>query len=94
LGRNQAHHQDHPADQRLLCLAVDYGTTNPLLAVQWRWDSRAQGRQLTDIEYSRRLRDWLNTVKLPASELRGPKPRYAVIDPSAASFKVQMYQDG
>jgi PBSX family phage terminase large subunit len=91
-----------------LCLAVDYGTTNPLHALliglgvndtlyvvaEWRYDSRAEGRQLTDVEYSRRLRDWLYTVKLPASELRGPKPRFAVIDPSAASFKVQMYQDG
>jgi PBSX family phage terminase large subunit len=91
-----------------LCLAVDYGTTNPLHALliglgvndtlyvvaEWRYDSREQGRQLTDVEYSRRLRDWLYTVRLPASELRGPKPRFAVIDPSAASFKVQMYQDG
>lgn len=91
-----------------LCLAVDYGTTNPLHAVliglgvndtlyavaEWRYDSRTEGRQLTDVEYSRRLRDWLYTVKLPASELRGPKPRFAVIDPSAASFKVQMYEDG
>lgn len=90
-----------------LCLAVDYGTTNPLHALliglgvndtlyvvaEWRYDSRAEGRQLTDVEYSRRLRDWLYTVKLQASELRGPKPRFAVIDPSAASFKVQMYQD-
>jgi PBSX family phage terminase large subunit len=91
-----------------LCLAIDYGTTNPLHAIllglgvndtlyvvaEWRYDSRAAGKQLTDPEYSRRLRQWLNTVKLPASELRGPKPRYVVIDPSAASFKVQMFTDG
>jgi hypothetical protein len=33
-------------------------------------------------------------VQLPASQLRGPQSRFAVIDPSAASFKVQMYQGG
>ena len=67
-----------------LCVAVDYGTTNPLHALllglgmdgtlyvvaEWRWDSRLQGRQMTDVEYSRALRDWLNTVKLPAPDLR------------------------
>ncbi len=49
---------------------------------------------MTDVEYSRALRDWLNTVRLPASNLLGPKPRFMVIDPSATSFKVQLYQDG
>ena len=91
-----------------LCVAVDYGATNPLHALllglgmdgslyvvaEWRWDSRQQGRQMTDVEYSRALRDWLNTVKLPASDLLGPKPRFMVVDPSATSFKVQLYQDG
>ena len=61
---------------------------------EWRWDSRLQGRQLTDAEYSRQLRDWLRTVKLPASTLTGPEPRFLVVDPSATSFKVQAYQDG
>jgi hypothetical protein len=64
-----------------LCVSADYGTTNPLhaqllglgvdgtlyLVAEWRWDSRQQGRQMTDVEYSRQLRDWLNTVRLPAS---------------------------
>jgi len=91
-----------------LCVAIDYGTTNPLHAVllglgvndtlyvvaEWRYDSRAEGRQLTDVEYSRRLREWIKTVPLPASQLRGPKPRFWITDPSAASFKVQLYTDG
>ena len=91
-----------------LCVSVDYGTTNPLHALllglgmdgtlyvvaEWRWDSRLQGRQMTDVEYSRALRDWLNTVKLPSTELLGPRPRFMVVDPSATSFKVQLYQDG
>jgi hypothetical protein len=91
-----------------LCVSIDYGTTNPLHALllglgmdgilyvvtEWRRDSRQQGRQMTDVEYSRALRDWLNTVKLPATELLGPRPRFMVVDPSATSFKVQLYQDG
>ena len=97
-----------PSMSDWLCVSVDYGTTNPLDALliglgvdgtlyvvaEWRWDSRQQGRQMTDVEYSRALRDWLNTVRLPASNLLGPKPRFMVIDPSATSFKVQLYQDG
>jgi hypothetical protein len=91
-----------------LCVGIVYGTTAPLAAVllglgvdgtlyvvsEWRWDSRQRGRQLTDVEYSRALRDWLQSVKLPASNLTGPQPRFMVIYPSAMSFKVQMYQDG
>lgn len=91
-----------------LCVAVDYGTTNPLAALllglgvdgtlyivsEWRWDSRTEGRQMTDVEYSRALRTWLNGVQLPASSLRGPRPRYMVVDPSAASFKAQLWRDG
>jgi hypothetical protein len=49
---------------------------------------------MTDVEYSQALRDWLNTLRLPASNLLGPKPRFMVIDPSATSFKVQLHQDG
>src|SRR5260370_24877406 len=49
---------------------------------------------MTDVEYSRELRKGLTCVRLPASNLLGPQPRFMVIDPSATSFKVQMYQDG
>jgi hypothetical protein len=45
-------------------------------------------------QYSKLLQDWLRTVPLPRSNLRGPQSRFLVIDPSAASFKVQAYQDG
>jgi hypothetical protein len=48
---------------------------------------------MTDVEYSLRLREWLNSVRLPASNLTGPKPRFMVVDPSATSFKVQLYQE-
>lgn len=61
---------------------------------EWRWDSRQKHRQLTDLEYSQHLRGWLDEVRFPGSHLRGPTPQYLVIDPSAASFKVQAFQGG
>jgi len=61
---------------------------------EWRWDSRQQHRQLTDVEYSARLREWLTTVRFPGTRLHGPVPEFLVVDPSAASFKVQATQDG
>lgn len=74
-----------PAGGRRECL---YGVA------EWRWDSRQRHRQLTDVEYSRELRQWLTTVRFPGTRLHGPAPEYLVIDPSAASFKVQAHQDG
>jgi PBSX family phage terminase large subunit len=61
---------------------------------EWRWDSKLQRRQLTDHEYSQRLRGWLAQVPIPHTELRGVHPEWTVVDPSAASFRTQLYQDG
>lgn len=61
---------------------------------EFRWDSRQRHRQLTDVELSGKLRDWLTTVRFPGTHLRGPTPQYLFIDPSAASLKVQCHQDG
>lgn len=80
--------------------AADYGTTNPFhagrlglgadqrlyLTHEWRYDSKREFRQLTDVEYSMRFRDFLDRT--------GGRPSYTVIDPSAASFRVQLHQDG
>jgi hypothetical protein len=33
-------------------------------------------------------------VRIPGTRLHGVKPTYVVIDPSAASFRVQAFQDG
>lgn len=89
-------------------LGVDYGTVNPFAALllalgedgrlyltnEWRYDSRAAHRQLTDVEYSKRLRAWLDAVKWPRSPLVGVRPDWTVVDPSAASFVTQLYHDG
>lgn len=89
-----------PAITRWLALAIDYGTTNPFHALliglgadgrlyvahEWRWDSKRRRGSLTDAEYSQQLRAWLDGL--------GVRPEYTVIDPSAASFRVQLYRDG
>lgn len=82
-------------------VCIDYGTTNPtvflLLGVgrddrlhvvsEWRYASKNHsGRQMTDAQYSRALRDWLNRL--------GIAPARIVYDPSAASFAAQMHADG
>lgn len=91
-----------------LACGVDYGTTNPFHAVmlgigvdhrlyvtrEYRYDSRAERRQLTDVDYSRRLRQWMQRVPIPGTAIRGVSPQYLVVDPSATSFRVQLSQDG
>ncbi len=89
-------------------LCADYGTTNPtvylLLSLgtdgrlyvhhEWRHDSTRTGRTMTDSEYSAALKQHLADV---GRELNGGQPlevRRLYIDPSAASFSVQLYRDG
>jgi PBSX family phage terminase large subunit len=83
-------------------LGCDYGTgnatvfllfgVNPLthprvwLEREYVWDSRARGRQKTDGEYSTDLRQFLADA--------GVVPRVVVVDPSAASFILQLRRDG
>ncbi len=81
-------------------LAVDYGTTNPFAAVllglgdddrlyacaEWRYDSRTRRRQMTDAQYSAALRGWLDALDV--------EPEWTFVDPSAASFLAQLWEDG
>lgn len=85
---------------RWVSLGVDYGDVNPfaglLLGVgadrllylvrEWRWDSKKQMRQLTQAEYSARLRSWLDDLKV--------QPEWVCVDPSAAGFRNQLFRDG
>ncbi|MEU6057992.1 PBSX family phage terminase large subunit [Streptomyces sp. NPDC047097] len=92
-----------PEIARWLSVGVDYGQTNPFHATllglgrdrrlyvgsEWRYDGRHQRRQLTDIEYSERMRAWLGDV--PGV---GPvRPQFVTVDPSAASFSAQLRRD-
>lgn len=96
---------DLPRDRihRWISLGVDYGTKNPFHAIllglgtdrklyaaaEWRYDSRQNRKQLTDSEYSQRLRNWLADV--PGY---GPiRPQFVTVDPSAASFVAQLKRD-
>lgn len=93
---------------RNLRLAIDVGTANPFVALlmgvsaeprlyvarEWRWDSKAKRRQLTDAEYVEHLKDWISGgcdgFKLDPQTRKGmPVPIEDVIcDPSALSFRV------
>jgi len=78
--------------------SIDYGTNNPCVYLligegtddrlyvcsEWRWDSEAKGRRLTDAQLSAEYRRWI----------AGTVPIHVFIDPSAASFIQQMYHDG
>ncbi|MFE1773749.1 PBSX family phage terminase large subunit [Streptomyces sp. NPDC059008] len=96
----QQHVVDTLPPMRRHWLGIDYGTTNATSAVllglgtddrlyacaEWRWDSRTAHRQLTDAQYSARIRAWLDEQDVV--------PEWTFIDPSAASFTVQMWNDG
>ncbi|WP_432077821.1 PBSX family phage terminase large subunit [Streptomyces sp. YPW6] len=88
---------------RWISLGVDYGTSNPFHAVllglgrdrrlyaaaEWRYEARQTKKQLTDAEYSQRMRAWLTDV--PGI---GPvRPQFVTVDPSAASFSAQLRRD-
>lgn len=98
-----------PELQDLIAVGVDYGTTNATSALllgltgeadprlvlvdEWRHDAStsAQGR-LTDAQLSARLTEWMKAGHTPyPTPLR---PRWVIVDPSAASFKVQLNDDG
>lgn len=80
-----------PAMSRILGLGVDYGTTNPTagillglgedrrLYVVGEWAPR---RGSTDSELADQLRGWLDV---------NPSPEYVFLDPSAASFRAELY---
>lgn len=98
--------QELPLMRSILGVGVDYGTTNPsagimlglgtdgrLYAVDEWTDTTTEGQpRATDAEQSATFRTWLQEPHVPQrTELR---PRYIVLDPSAASFTTQLVRDG
>lgn len=63
---------------------------------EWRWDSKTKRKQLTNPEYSRLLTDWLRNYRRPGEpdNAIGVVPEWVCVDPSAADFKLQMFNDG
>lgn len=66
------------------------------LVDEWRYDSRAHGGMTkTDVELSHLYRTWLETPHLPEGNPGNAyRPRFHVVDPSAASFSAQLRKDG
>jgi PBSX family phage terminase large subunit len=95
-----------PPMTRLLAVGVDYGTTNPTAALmlglsvdgrlffvdEWRHDPGLSQVRLTDAQLSSSLREWLTQPHLPNQD--GLTPEWIAVDPSAASFRVQLFNDG
>jgi PBSX family phage terminase large subunit len=85
-----------PPMEHLFC-GVDYGTRNPFVALlvgvaqgklwvvdQWRYDSTKGMGQMTSVQYSAALGTWLGDRR----------PEYIYVDPSAADFRQQLFNDG
>jgi phage terminase large subunit len=53
---------------------------------EWRHEARITRRQMTDAEYSREVRAWLDGLHV--------RPEWTVVDPSAASMIEQLHRDG
>lgn len=95
---------EHVVDElpamRRYWVGIDYGTVNAFSAIllglgedgrlyvcaEWRHDSRTAQRQMTDAQYSAAVRQWLTDLDV--------RPEWTFIDPSAASFITQLWQDG
>lgn len=99
--------QELPPMRRVLALGIDHGTANPTAALllgigtdgrlylvdEYRHDPRRAERRLTDGQLSERLRSWLADVRhLP--DRAEAHPEWTVIDPAAASFRLQLHRDG
>ncbi|MFK0217934.1 PBSX family phage terminase large subunit [Streptomyces vinaceus] len=96
----QQHVVDELPPMRRYWVGIDYGTANPFASLllglgdddrlyvvsEWRHDSRAAHRQMTDAQYSRAVRDWLAELDV--------QPEWTFIDPSAASYSNQLWADG
>jgi PBSX family phage terminase large subunit len=88
---------------------IDYGTTNATSVIllglgvddrlyvcgEWRHDSRATNRQMTDAQYSEAIRKWFREWSPPGhTGPPGVTPEWVFVDPSAASFSTQVWHDG
>ena len=83
-------------------IGVDYGTTNPCVFLEaiddgdvtwfdreYYWDSRKEMRQKTDSQYADDLEEFIK-----GSRIKHHLNPCIVVDPSAASFKVELIQRG
>jgi PBSX family phage terminase large subunit len=92
-----------PPMARHLGVGVDYGTTNATAGIllglsaepqprlylldEWRYDPATARLRLTDGQLSAGLREWMGGHQDPRIE-------WVLVDPAAASLKVQLHADG
>jgi PBSX family phage terminase large subunit len=96
-----------PDMHRWISLGIDYGTRNAtaalmlgvsedgelILSHEWRHDPAVARHQLTDLKLSARLRKWM--AGLDAGHgMVGIQPEWLCVDPSAASLRLQLHEDG
>jgi PBSX family phage terminase large subunit len=69
-----------------------YGRPAPRLFFvdEFRHDSKVAHEKLTDADLARRLMAWVNETHLPPSTSITMLPRFTIVDPSAASLKVEL----
>ncbi|WP_232481325.1 PBSX family phage terminase large subunit [Arthrobacter sp. YN] len=97
---------DLPEMRQLLGVGIDYGTTNATTALmlglgednrlymvdEWRYDAGQQQMRFTDAQLSDGIRTWMGGQHLPY--VNSLRPEWTIVDPAAASFKVQLAADG
>lgn len=95
-----------PRMTEILGCGIDYGTTNATtclmlglgvdrrlyLVDEWRYQARNDATRWTDAKLSQELRAWLDRPHLPYDNAHGHGP--LIVDPAAASFRVQLREDG
>lgn len=96
-----------PRIQKWISTGVDYGSRNPTAVIvcglgvdgrlylthEWRHDPAIAHRQLTDAALSREIRAWMADLPLQGG-LRGLQTDWTCVDPSAASLRLQLFEDG
>ncbi|UAK38436.1 PBSX family phage terminase large subunit [Gordonia bronchialis] len=101
-----------PRMEELVCMGVDYGTTNPTVAVilgrgednvmyvvdEWSHEAKESEQRWTDAELSKAIRRFHRSRHLPEYgdkfERTEDPVEITVVDPAAASLRVQLQQDG
>ncbi|MGH3745798.1 MAG: PBSX family phage terminase large subunit [Micromonosporaceae bacterium] len=85
----------NPFSAVMLGVGGDADNRRLYVVSEYRYDSRAARRQLTDSEYSERMTTWLAGIQRPHEQGRtaGVTPERIYVDPSAASFMTQLWRD-
>lgn len=104
--RNVIRNADMPRIIRHMAIGIDYGTTNPTAAIllglgeddrlyavdEWGYVPGSKAVRKTDVELSAAVKEWIGYRHDEDHPDATEAP--VVVDPAAASFRVQLYQDG